>query len=971
MFDALKDLFFKIIKSRLTVLFVVMIVLAVILLQKVFALQIVNGREYMDNYTLQIEKKRTIQGTRGNIYDRNGKLLASNELSYTVTIEDNGTYNSTREKNQALNQELARLIEIIESNGDEISSDFDIIMGDDGKYAFTVEGTSLQRFRADVFGYTKIDDLKYDKDLGYNQASATAQQIVDYLCSSDRFDIRLEGTEAEYEKAAASLSGSAKEIEENTQYYDAQTRFKIMILRYALNQNSFQRYVTTPVASDVSDETVATVKEYSDELQGVEIAEDTKRVYYDAEYFSHIIGYTGQVSEEEYQELVKEDDSYESTDIVGRSGIEKVMEAQLKGQKGSETVYVNNTGKVLQVKDWKESSPGNDVYLSIDADLQKAVYQLLEQELAGILYSKLVNVKTTVQTSSANNTVPIYDAYKNLISNNVIDSTKFAAADEDTVQHDVYQEFLSEQERAIPEIQQALGSNTAFEDLSDTMQSYIRYIVSTLQSDGVFDTDKVDSTDDVYQAWRNESISVREYLEHAIEEGWIDISHFNIADRYADSEEVYSALISFVSDLLEQDSEFDKLIYESLIMSDQISGRLLCLILYEQGVLDSKDDSDYQGLRSGSLSSYSFIRNKVKSLEITPAQLALNPCTGSCVILDPNTGETLACVSYPGYDNNRLANVMDTAYYNQLNTDGSLPLYNNATQQTTAPGSTFKMVTATAGLTEGVITPSTEIRDEGQFTKISPSPKCWAYPSNHGSINVSEAIRDSCNYFFYEVAYRLSQSGNRYVEEKGVETIAKYAEEYGLGDKPGVEIDEYSPKIADEYPITMAIGQSNNNYTTIQLARYVSAVANSGTVYNLTLLNKVTDTEGNVLETYEPSVKNTMDNVADSTWDAIHQGMRMVVETHSQFDGLSVQAAGKTGTAQQSNTPNHALFVGYAPYDKPQIAIATRIANGYTSANSADLSAKVMEYYFNKEGRTDLLTGTAASVGNSSNSVND
>ena len=245
----------------------------------------------------------------------------------------------------------------------------------------------------------------------------------------------------------------------------------------------------------------------------------------------------------------------------------------------------------------------------------------------------------------------------------------------------------------------------------------------------------MDSTDDVYQAWRNESISVREYLEHAIEEGWIDISHFNIADRYADSEEVYSALISFVSDLLEQDSEFDKLIYESLIMSDQISGRQLCLILYEQGVLDSKDDSDYQGLRFGSLSSYSFIRNKVKSLEITPAQLALNPCTGSCVILDPNTGETLACVSYPGYDNNRLANVMDTAYYNQLNTDGSLPLYNNATQQTTAPGSTFKMVTATAGLTEGVITPSTEIRMKVSLPRSAQVPNAGHFhPTTEASM---------------------------------------------------------------------------------------------------------------------------------------------------------------------------------------------------------------------------------------------
>ncbi len=971
MFDSLKELFIKIIKSRLTVLFLVMIILAAVLVQHLFKLQIVKGQEYQENFSMQIEKKRTLSGTRGDIFDRNGKLLASNELSYTVTIEDNGTYQSTLEKNQSLNQEFDQLIDMITENGDEIVNDFPIIIsGTDKKgnpvYQFTVEGTALQRFRADIFGRQKIEDLKFNKKLNLNEAAATAGQMVDYLCSqsSTTYDIRLEGTEDAYKKSTSPTSVEPE-------YYPAERRFEIMKLRYALAQNAYQKYVTTDVATDVSDKTVAMIKEHADHLQGVEIAEDTKRVYYHPEYFSHIIGYTGKVSEEEYEKLHAEDKSYEPTDIVGRSGIEKTMEAQLKGTKGSETVYVDNLGKVKQVKDVVASGPGNDVYLSIDAELQAAVYDLLEQELAGILYSKIRDIRTTTVKASSDVVIPIYDVYKALIGNSVIDSKQFADADADSIQADIYQTFLNEKKSVIPAIETALKSDTPYEDLSDEMQEYMKYIISKLQSSGIFDADKVDGEDEIYQQWKKESISVREYLEHAIDQKWMDITVLNINDRYAVSDEVYQALLTYISEEISGDSEFEKLVYEALIMSDKISGRQLCLILYEQGILSAEEDSDYEAIRSGSMSAYTFLRKKIQNLDITPAQLALNPCTGSCVITDPNTGELLACVSYPGYDNNKLANVMDTEYYNKLNTDGSHPLYNYATQQTTAPGSTFKMVTAVAALTEGVITPSTEIQTKGQFEKIHPSPKCWKFPSNHGSINVAEAIRDSCNYFFYDLGYRLSLSGETYQEEKGVNILTKYAEEFGFGSKTGVEIDEYSPHIADEYPVTMAIGQSNNNFTTIQLARYASAVANSGTVYNMTLLKEVRDPDGKTLETYGPTEKNVMNDVSDAAWDSIHYGMKMVVDDHSQFDDLTIQVAGKTGTAQQANTPNHALFVGYAPYENPQIAIATRIACGYTSANTADLSAKIFKYYFGLEEKDDLLNGKAANVGSSSNAVND
>ncbi len=211
-----------------------------------------------------------------------------------------------------------------------------------------------------------------------------------------------------------------------------------------------------------------------------------------------------------------------------------------------------------------------------------------------------------------------------------------------------------------------------------------------------------------------------------------------------------------------------------------------------------------------------------------------------------------------------------------------------------------------------------------------------------------------------------------YNEDHGVEMINKYSSMYGLDSKTGIEIAESKPKQTTEFPITSAIGQSNNSFTTVQLSRYVTAVANSGTVYNYTLLKQVTDSDGNVLETYEPTVKNTIDNISESTWDAIHSGMKMVVETHEQFDGLTVDSAGKTGTAQQVPTrPNHALYVGYAPYNDPEISIATRIAYGYTSANTAELAASVYKYYFHLEDTSTLLDGQAEDVGAAANAFND
>jgi penicillin-binding protein 2 len=329
-------------------------------------------------------------------------------------------------------------------------------------------------------------------------------------------------------------------------------------------------------------------------------------------------------------------------------------------------------------------------------------------------------------------------------------------------------------------------------------------------------------------------------------------------------------------------------------------------------------------------------------------------------------------VSYPGYDNNRLANGVDEDYYEALRTDRSNPLYNYATQERTAPGSTFKMVTSTAGLAENIINTSSKIQCTGIFTDISNHPKCWAYPSTHGKINVSQALRDSCNVFYYTLGYRLAQKGTGvYNDDTGISFIQKYAGIYGLDEKSGVEIEENTSEIADEYPVMAAIGQSNNNITTSALSRYVTAVT-SGKLYNYQLMSKIVDSEGNIVESYTPEYEDISSTLTNQQWSAIRSGMRLVGQTLESFDGFDIAVAGKTGTAQQTDHANHALFVGYAPYDNPEISIAIRIANGYSSHNAAFAARNIISYYYGEQTLKQILSQKASGVnGSSTNTVTD
>ena len=944
--DRIREMAAGIMKSRLMVLILVFCVTSTVLVGRLFYLQIVRGEDYLENYELQIRKTNSIAATRGNIYDRNGNILASNELAYSVTIKDTVPADAdSDEKNEILNNTLDKVLELVEKNGDSVIDSFGVILNQAGEYEYAeTNETRKLRFIADVYGEAYVDDLEED------ERDQSAAELIHYLCEK-RYGINDDKDDPDYDPAYI---------------------LKMINMRYAMSLNGYQQYRSTTLASDVSAETAAAVMENQESLDGVDVEEISLRCYPDGEYFSSVIGYTGPMSQDEYDALDEDEkEKYSRSDIVGKWGIEQVCDSTLQGEKGEAVYYVDNRGRVIDTISTTDPKAGNDVYLTIDKDLQISAYKLLEEKIAGILLSKLtdtLNYNPATAKDASSILIPVSDAYHAFIANGMVDMRHFSSEDAKTAEKAVYSVFEEKHGSVITELVNQLQDPNApaYRDLSDEMQEYMTYIYRQvlIEKTGIVISDAVDVTDETLLAWtQDETISLCTFLNYAISQNWIDTTILGDS-TYSSSEEIYQELVKYLKDYLSTDSDFDKLLYKYLIKSGSITGRQMCAIIYEQGVLPMEEDQ-YNGLLNGTVNPFEWLYNKIESLQITPGQLGMEPCSGGLVVTDPNTGDVLACVSYPGYDNNRLANTMDSAYYNQLATGTARTFYNRATQEKTAPGSTFKMVSSAAGLEEGVIDGSSQIYCDGEFSSVTPSPRCWVYPNGHGSLNVEGAIQNSCNVFFYTVGYRLSidEEGN-YDSTLGTDRLAKYAELFGLGEKSGLEIDEASPDISNEYSIQSAIGQGNNNYTVSQLNRYVTAIANRGTVYDLTLIDKTTDANGSLLRENEAEVVRTIDEFDTSTWDMIQNGMKRMVSSHySTFGGLDFSMAGKTGTAQHNELhANHALFVGYAPADSPEVSISVRIAYGYNSGYASQVARDVLRIYFNPELKDELITGHAAVI---------
>lgn len=344
------------------------------------------------------------------------------------------------------------------------------------------------------------------------------------------------------------------------------------------------------------------------------------------------------------------------------------------------------------------------------------------------------------------------------------------------------------------------------------------------------------------------------------------------------------------------------------------------------------------------------------SLENTIKSIGKDCNAGAAVVLDVNTGDTLAMASYPSYDMSRF-----NEDYSLLLADESNPMINRAVCGLYSPGSTFKPLTAIAGLQSGEISSADNIECTGIYRFYEDyQPSCWIwseYKLTHGHQNVTQAIENSCNVYFYELGRRL-----------GIEKIDEYAKKFGLGEYTGVELNEEasghmaSPEYKAEVisnvidrewfggdTLQAAIGQSYSIFTPVQLANYCATIANGGTRYKVNLISSIrSSVDGSLVERFEPKVVEQVD-IDPKAMQKIHDGMKKVVDEGSAksiFEGYPIEVGGKTGTAQLGTGTNNAIFIAFAPFDKPEIAIAVVLEHGERGTNAGRVARDVFDKYF-------------------------
>lgn len=343
---------------------------------------------------------------------------------------------------------------------------------------------------------------------------------------------------------------------------------------------------------------------------------------------------------------------------------------------------------------------------------------------------------------------------------------------------------------------------------------------------------------------------------------------------------------------------------------------------------------------------------------------------GAVVVLDVDSGEVLASASYPTYDINSLIGGISLKDWNALQNNSLHPMLNRVVSGTYSPGSTFKMLVGMAGLMNGKITVDEKYYDPGIYP-YGYHPKCWLYTDRHmthGWINIEGAIKGSCNCYFYEVGRRI-----------GISEIVKYAKLFGLGQKTGIELSgEVAGTIAGaddksedglKSPwylgdtLSAAIGQSGSSYTPIQLANYIATIANGGKLNKVSLIKSVDNEVAGTSESLADINKYTSEytgvnfeekdlNINSEYIDAIKKGMLSVTSetggtSYIVFKNSDIQVAGKTGTAQVPNGNNNGIFVGFAPYDNPKIAVVAVIEHGGEGTYTANVVKPIMEEYFN------------------------
>lgn len=913
-------------RNRIFMLLCCIIILFTILIFRLFLLQIIHGEEYEQKLTTSVLRQVNLPASRGAIYDRYGRPLAINHVAYSIQIDDSITLDLSGYKEKLVmdfvtymkqkNIPLGDVLPIsktqpytfqfktpkeeqdwkekhgipknmMDASAEEILNYFE-------KELYIPSSFSEEEKRSIISFYTSVSDrnlmvlsllkiLEQNNETLVDDLPITQQQPYSFLFDDNK------GKELSW-KSTVQMTSEKTQNYDATQtvdylqdYFDIPKELPIDIvrkaigIRYAMYLQRYYRYQPVTISLDVSTKTLANVEEMNDVFPCIIVGTNSLRDYPMGKYFAHIVGYTRKMTDNNYK-IYKDDVDeegnkiYSMNDVVGQSGIESIYERELNGKDGEMVVEVDSMGRRMNTIESKNPVSGQDVFLTLDARLQKSSYDILESTLRDIIKRKLNGGGTTLQ-----------ELFSRMLADNSISIDKICNSVEGE-QYVLYQKIVA---------------------LDPTFE--LRELTEEEKAQG-----KVNPRDFALQT-----------LTSAVDRG-------------------------------------------------EITHRQMILVLIEQGKI-SADEQYLSNIQNGVISPLQVINDKLDSGELTPGDTNLDPCTGSVVISRVDSGEVLSSVTYPSYDTNEFSNNFNNSYYIDLiHRASTTPLVNRPMSERKAPGSTFKMIPAIAALETGVIAPNSTITDLGYFKKAGkPYPKCWIFGSSggtHKTINVAHALEVSCNYFFYELAYRMGNVAEG-TTQQGIATLNEYMAAFGLNDYTGVEIGESAPMMAtptakersirtinpkatdsqvqwsDADSIRTYIGQSVNNYAPIHMTKYIATLANGGTRYKMHMVSKLMNADGTTAQKVEEQVENVLE-LQQQNLDIVYQGMLLVTSgqrgtLRAIFRDFPIQVAAKSGTAEEDKSrSSHSWFVCFAPYDDPQIAITVLLPYGEISGSPAAVIAR-------------------------------
>ncbi len=896
--------------KRITVITVFIFGIFAFMWASVYRIQILDADLYRELAAENTYEEQTTSGIRGCIYDRYGRPLAINTESLSL-------YYLPDANHPDLNEALVYLLDILETNGDSISLEQTFPIGYDEKTGFYYlpeydvgsNEVALYNFLAEIYN-TSRDALTYE------QKMTTAEEAFNQLVQNTFELPQMDSVEKQLELAQ---------------------------IRYAIFCGRFNPTVPVLIADNISETTQAAIMERRSDFNGFTVQTEYTREYPEGELFAHIVGYAGHINQTELEEHA--DQGYDANDTIGKTGVELYYEEQLRGVDGTVQIELDgDTGDRVNETILEPATQGNSIFLTIDRDLQEQAYEALYAQIKNLLLSKI-----TGQSSSTGETYSLTDLYCALIDNNFV-SIQTIEGSQGEYASAFRQTYEAQSEYLLAQLEESiLNSNLIFSQYSEILQDIYNQMIESMRDNEHLTYDYQNDTE-FYSEYSQGNLTIRSFLEYCLNQGYIHRDIYGLEEE-TNLDVILQTIIEQEFDNLRRSNDYKKCMYRYIIENQLYSESSFLYLMYEEELIHNQDGSR-EAVASGNMSILNCLIQKIEEDEITPADLNLDPCSGSAVLTDCNTGEVLAMVSYPSFDPNRF--LSDTAYYNEIVQDNSGPLTFRALNEMRAIGSTYKMCTAIAGLDLGYIDEYTTVYDDYAYPYVNSvdHPTCWSTVS-HGVVNVVTALEHSCNYFFYDVGYRLSDptADHEFDDDVGLKKLADYAERLGLSTQTGIEIGEGTPKASDQDAVRSAIGQGTNAFSAANVNRYTCTVANGGSVYNLFLIDEIHSADGALLYQTEP-VKASDTGISESIFSIVKEGMRLVVtEEHAaefaSLEAAGIHTAGKTGTAQEAkDRPDHSFFTGYASYENPEIVATVVIPYGGGSANAIPVFRDIIANYY-------------------------